>query len=73
MILGIFGFGRASAICWKWKRSWKKLQEMYSRLSERPTLNILFRTVTVVPMRTSVHSDVDLRNKSEVNQGTLLF
>ena len=55
------------------KEAGKKLQKMYSRLSERPTLNTLFRTVTVVPMRTSVHSDVDLRNKSEVNQGTLLF
>ena len=68
----IFGFGRTSAICWKWRRSWKKLQ-MYSRLSKRPTINILFKMVTVVPMRTSVHSAVDLRKKSQVNQGTLLF
>ena len=50
-----------------------KLQEMYSRLSKWSTLNILLRAVTVVPMRTSIHSAVDLRNKSEVNQGTLLF
>ena len=51
----------------------EKLQEMYSRLSKRPTLNILFRAVTVVPMRTSIQSVVDLRKKSEVNQGTLLL
>ena len=49
----------------------KKLQEMYSRLSKGFTLNILFRAVTVAPMRTSIHSAVDLRNKTEVNQGTL--
>ena len=48
-----------------------KLQEMYSKLSKRSTLNILFRAVTVVPMHTSIHSSVDLCNKSEVNQGTL--
>ena len=44
-----------------------KLQEMYSRLSKTSTLNILFRAVTVVPMCTSIHSAVDLHNKSEVD------
>ena len=46
------------------KEAGKKLQEVYGRLSKRPTLNILFRTVTVVPMCTSVHSAVDLRTLS---------
>ena len=48
-----------------------KLQEMHSRLSNRPIVNILFRVATVVPVCTAIQSALGLRNKSEVDQETL--
>ena len=47
-----------------------KLQEMHSRLSNRVIVKILYRVVTVIPMRTPIQSALGLRNKPGVNQET---
>ena len=47
-----------------------KLQEMHSRLSNRVIVKILYRVVTVMPMRTPIQSALGLRNKPGVNQET---
>ncbi len=58
------------------EKNLSKLQEMHCSLSNRITVNILFRGVTVVPtctcMCTTIQSDLDLHvhTKSQVNQET---